>query len=1589
MKKVHAFFSAVVILLTSHSVSGQYILDEDFQQGIPGTWTLIDGDGRTPDSTLAFPSQITGAWVALNDINNPGDTFAASTSKYLPPGQADDWLISPSIQTLGNTAVTWYGTAFTANGDGYEVRVSTTTPTQAGFLAHPPLFSIGSENVGWTKHSADLSGYPNQTVYIAFRNNSNDKYVLGIDDVKVWDCNTLSADAGAIDTGITTACAGFESLNLGLQPSYSSGGTTNTISGNTNDVPNWNPLTGRPFEDDGTCCWLLFNNPPYQMVEFQVTATGSYTVNQTQSGYDGIIYIYTDPLDLTISNPGPTTFVAGDDDDDVLGTGFSEIAGVTLTQNVTYYLISTGYGNSDFGDYTTTFSGPGSLIVQDPGAADLPFDYDFVVSNSSGTIVSIGDDLTNTDTFPGSPAGDTFTVCGISYVSANITLSAYIGLPYSLLVNDISTNSCAQLTSDCHKVVIISGGTVDAGTGDTVCAGTFISLTASGGVSYSWSTGDTTASTYAIPLYTTIYSVTAVDNIGCTATDDVLVKVYASDGGIFTDTTVKSCEGKADLNLSPEAEFTKNFYPAGSNIINGNTAKYFTWDPLPGRPFTDGTCCSGFNVVYDIKPFQVDKTGAYSFNQSQAGYDGIMYLYTDPFDIHANAPVTFIIANDDGPGGPNTSKFDAQLQASTTYYLLSTGFSPLQYGDYITSLTGPGNLLLPGAPDTVDFGYEYLLVENGIITEFTKDLSNPVDFPGSVSGTDYQVCAVSYLRDSVNISFYLGQPFSSLDGVTCLDPSDNCIHVTIFTEPVANAGPDDTICYNTPYDMSGNIPAFGTGQWNVVSGNAFFTNFRNPTTQAVFAAGENVLTWTIDNGGCTGSDTVKIFVIQPVVDAGENDTICFGESTTLTASGGGPYAWSTGDSTASATVTPDETTTYTVFVTNASGCMASDDVTVLVNQLPEVDVADATICPGSATVLDAGFPGSTYSWSTGATTQTITVADGVFSVTLTDLNGCTNADTATVSIGTGLTVILDDVFLCEGDSILFDAGNAGANYTWSTGDTTQTIYATDGGVYSVFVVDANNCSGSDSATVTVLQLPPLSAGADQSICAGNSATLAAMGAGTFVWSTGDTTASITVTPAQDETYTVTMTGANGCTVTDDALVSVTPLPNFDLGSDFSICDNESATLMASDATQYSWSTGETTASITVSPAVSTTYSVTATKGNNCSTTDAVSISVNASPIADAGTGDTICESESATLIANGGGTYLWSNGNANNTITVSPASSETYTVTVTAANGCRDSDSVFVMVNPLPGVELGSSIDYCPPAPYAINASGGGTYLWSTGDTTEFIEVTPTADETYCVTVTTDAGCVQSDCVDLFVRPAVVADAGADVTICEGEEAELNATGGTSYHWSDGSNSNPNTVDPVETTTYTVTVSNIYGCEDVDDVIVTVKDAPDVTLFGFDTTFYCLNHSPVIIAGSPTGGTLTGAGVSNGQFVPADAGIGTHDITYSITAPNGCTGSDTETITVDDCNGVITVRDALAIKIYPNPANEFLFIEVNGLHRASGELLLFDAVGKAVLKQTISDGMNKTDVAALAAGSYMLRIKHAGGILTRQLIINY
>ncbi|MBK7699430.1 MAG: hypothetical protein IPJ39_12210 [Saprospiraceae bacterium] len=281
-------------------------------------------------------------------------------------------------------------------------------------------------------------------------------------------------------------------------------------------------------------------------------------------------------------------------------------------------------------------------------------------------------------------------------------------------------------------------------------------------------------------------------------------------------------------------------------------------------------------------------------------------------------------------------------------------------------------------------------------------------------------------------------------------------------------------------------------------------------------------------------------------------------------------------------------------------------------------------------------------------------------------------------------------------------------------------------------------------------------------------------------------AEITVCPDETTTYTVTVTDENGCSSSKEVTVTVHPLPTANISGDTEICTGSSTSLTASGGTSYVWSNGATGSSITVSPTATTTYNVTVTDVNGCDGTASKTVIVNPLPAVSIFGIDEICNGGNTTLFASGGVSYVWSNGATSTSITVSPTATTTYNVTVTDGNGCQASTSVTVTVHPLPTASISGDTEICTGTTTRLTASGGTSYTWSTGATTYWIDVNPTATTTYNVTVTDGNGCQASASVTVAVNPFPTASISGDKEICTGTTTRLTASGGTGYLWSTG-----------------------------------------------------------------------------------------------------------------------------------------------------------------------------------------------------------
>lgn len=549
-------------------------------------------------------------------------------------------------------------------------------------------------------------------------------------------------------------------------------------------------------------------------------------------------------------------------------------------------------------------------------------------------------------------------------------------------------------------------------------------------------------------------------------------------------------------------------------------------------------------------------------------------------------------------------------------------------------------------------------------------------------------------------------------------------------------------------------------------------------------------------------------------------------------------------------------------------------------------------------------------------------------------------------------VTATNVNLCLGDCTTLTASVIGGCglaplYNWNTGQTTPSINVcpTQTTTYTVTITEqCSNLTLTESITVFVVPTPVAGTAAVNpgTVCAGQTANLTLTGYdGNIQWESapnaggpwtpiaGATTDNETTAPINNDIcFRAVVAGCGPSDISNIVCVTVAPAPTVSV-SNATICAGQSATLTTTvnpAGGTFLWTpTNQTTADLTnVSPAVTTTYDVEYTL-NGCTITESGTITVNPQPTTLALAGSTICDGDNATITANPdvtGGTYTWTpNASTGNTATVSPGVGiNTYTIDYDI-NGCTYSESVDIIVNPVPTVTIADQ-EICEGQQATLNAVpdiAGGTYLWTpNGETTDNITYGPNATTNYGVTYSLN-GCNAADNANIIVHPNPVANFTFNDE-CFGTDIALNSTSTVgagviqTYEWdveNDGivdytANSENHGYSNPGTYTVNLFVETDQGCADNISQIVEVFPAPNVD---FSANPLCL--------GSPTdftdltsiaGGTLTGwdwdfddGNVSNQQN-PQNLfpNSGFYNVTLTVTSDNNCTNSVTNAVEIYD-----------------------------------------------------------------------------------------
>ncbi|WP_341903644.1 FG-GAP-like repeat-containing protein [Fluviicola taffensis] len=1329
---------------------------------------------------------------------------------------------SPGGATTQDITVSTAGTyTATNNVGGCPALVSNSiTVTISGSLATPTISPAGpvtlcpSGTVTLTSSSATNNIWSTGATTQSIVVNSAGSYFVHLDN---GSCSSANSTAVSVSMATTPATP---TITAGGPTTFCTGGSV-TLTASAGTTYLWS--TGATT------------------ASINVTTAGSYTVQVTNASgcisaasAPTTVTVNTLPATPTITAGGPTTFCAG--------------GSVTLTASAgTTYLWSPGGATTSSISATTS----GSYTVQVTNAAGC------LSAASSPTVVTV-------NAVPATPtitAGGPTTFCA----GGSVTLTASAGTTYLWSPGGATTSSISATTSGSYTVQVTNAAgclsaassptvvtvnavpatpTITAGGPTTFCAGGSVTLTASAGTTYLWSPGG--ATTASISATTSgSYTVQVTNAAGCLSA--------ASSPTVVTVNTLP-----ATPTITAGGPTT--FCAGGSVTLTASAGTTYLWSP-------GGATTASISAT---------TSGSYTVQVTNAA--GCLSAASSPTVVTVNAiPATPTIT----AGGSTTfcSGGSVTLTASAgTTYLWSPGgattssISATTSGSYTVQVTNAAGCLSPASAPTV-------VTVNAAPATPTITAGGPTTFCSGGSVTLTASAGTTYLwstgATTASISPTTSGSYSVqvTNAAGCLSAASAPTTVTVTTTP---ATPTITPGGATSICAGGSVTLTASAGTTYLWSTGATTASINVTT-----AGSYTVQVTNAEGCLSASSTATTVTVNPLpsaptITAGGSTTFCAGGSVTLTASAGTTYLWSTGATTASISATTSGS--YTVQVTNASGCLspASAPTSVTVNTAPSAPTITAggptTFCAGGSVTLTASA-GTTYLWSTGATTASILATTaGSYTVQVTNAAGCLSTASAPTTVTVNATPAAPTITaggpttFCAGGSVTLTS-SAGTSYLWSTGATTASINVTTAGSYTVQVTTGGCTSPvSSSTTITINAIPAtptITAGGSTTFCAGGSVTLTSSAGTTYLWSTGATTASISA--ATSGSYTVQVTNAAGCLSLASSPTAVTvnalpTTPTITPSGSTSICASGSVTLTASPGVSYLWSTGATTASINVSTAGS--YTVQITDANGCTSPMSAATNVTVNPIPSvptitAGGPTTFCSGGSVILTSSASSNNLWSTGETTQSITVTTSGSYTVEQIVSGCtSGNSTATSVTVNPNPsVPTITAGGPTTFCAGGSVVLTSSAATGNVWSTSATTPSITVTTAGS--YSVDVTNGFGCTTSSAspITVIVNPipsVPTITAGGPTTFCSGNNVVLTSSAASGNLWSTG-----------ETTqSITVTTSGSYSVEEITagcasgqsaSTNVTVNPTPATpTITAGSSTSFCTGGSVVLTSTAGT-----------------------------------------------------------------------------------------------------------------------------------------
>jgi hypothetical protein len=1016
------FIASFFVCLFASSVNAQIVFSEDFENAAPGValpagWTIFNVDGRTPNTNVAY---VTAAWINRGDISNPTDSVAISTSWYTPAGAADDWMFTPAISVPANAILKWNALAYDATyADGYQVRIMTVAPTSGNIASSTVLQTIASENDVWTARTQNLSAYSGQTVYIGFRNNSVDQFVLAIDDVSVE--IQVNNDVELVSTTLPNQ---YTILHAPQGQAFTLGGTVrnNGINAQTNVT-----LTATVRDGAGASLYSASSTPVASLASgatqnltvtgFTPTVVGDYYVTYSvqsaqtdQVPANNVDTSITYSVDANVYGRDNSAITGslgiGAGDGGYLGQDFDVAVPSTVIATGVY--VNAGYTgrrlaltvwNFAAGEPSAIIGSTDTILYPDDSARFYILEFNPPLNLAAGRYAFTAVEFDST-----LQVGLTDSIFTLGRTWVDWPTSPVTGWANN---EDFGTNF---LKSYVIRPIFCGAITVTATTQTNVgCRGASTgaaTVAAAGGAApytYLWSNGANTASITGVAAGT--YTVTATDGLGCTGVTTVTITQPAaaiSLGGLPTVTNA-SCGGTCDGAIT-------------NVVIVGGTAPYtYLWSNgattanitslCPGA-YT-GTVTDANGCTFVSPAITISAAGSIALTGTPTATNitcnGLCNGSISGVAITGGtAPYTYAWSN-----GASTANLSNLCAGSYTLTVTDNGGCSFTLPIAIT-ITQPAVLAVP-APTVNNITCNGLT--NGSITVAPTGGTAPYTYVWSPTG------GTAATASGLPTGTYT---VSVTDANGCTASASGTI-----TQPTALglSGFPTATNVNCFGDSTGSVtglnPTGGTPPYTYLWSNG-------ATTQSITGLPAGTYNGTVtDANGCTLSSPTGFTITQPATALSLNgfptvgdiscNGSCDGSVTGLVPTGGVTpytYSWSNG------ATTPDVTGlcagNYNGTITDANGCTLSSPTGFAVTEPDTISIqaiiTNATAA-GSAdgavnAVVSGGTAPYTIDWSNGATTEDITgVVKGTYVVTVTDFNGCIDAATFVVGGPVGISVL--------------------------------------------------------------------------------------------------------------------------------------------------------------------------------------------------------------------------------------------------------------------------------------------------------------------------------------------------------------------------------------------------------------------------------------------------------------------------------------------------------------------------------------------------------------------------------------------------------